>query len=105
MVHGAVTDGDRAAGDGLEACNHPEQGRLAATGGTDEHDELAVRNVDADPMQDLHGPERLRYIADCDLRHHPPNGDFCVKLTNGDGQVHRSNRRQPIALTPFRLHP
>ena len=69
----AVADGDRAAGDGLEAGDHPEQGRLAAAGRADQHDELAVRYVDADAMQDLHGPERLRYIADCNLRHRPPD--------------------------------
>ena len=56
----------------FEAGDHAQQRRLAAAGRSDQHDELPVRDVDADAMQHLHGSESLRHIADRHLRHRPP---------------------------------
>src|SRR5439155_1366668 len=44
LVDDPSADVDLAAGDGLEPRDHPQQRRLAAAGGTDQHAELAVAN-------------------------------------------------------------
>ena len=72
IVDDALADGDRAAGDGLQPGHHPEQRGLAAARRADQHDELAVGDIDADVVQDLDGSERLGHIADRDLSHHLP---------------------------------
>ena len=73
MVDHAVADGDRAAGDGFEPCNHPQQRGFSATRRAHQNHELPVGDIDADIMQNLYGSERLGHIADSDLSHHPPD--------------------------------
>ena len=46
-----------------------EQGRLAAAGGSDQHHELAVRDLDIDAVKDFRGPERLSDPGDVDTCH------------------------------------
>ena len=46
VVHDAVADLDLAVGDLLETGDHAQGGRLAAAGRADEHDELAVLDVE-----------------------------------------------------------
>ncbi len=46
VVDQAVADRDRAAGDRLEAGDHPEQRALAAAGGADQNHELAIFDVE-----------------------------------------------------------
>ncbi len=48
VVDDAAGDGDGAAGDVLEAGDHAECGGLAAAGGADEDDELAVGDIEGD---------------------------------------------------------
>ena len=64
---------DLAGGDVLQPRQHPQQGGLPAAGGADQHDELAIRDIDADTVQHLHGAEGFHDIADIDGRH-------CVSL-------------------------
>ena len=72
VVHHAAADRDLAAGDVLEPGDHAQQRRLAAAGRADQHDELAVRDVDAHAVQDLHGTEGFPDVADIDGRHLSP---------------------------------
>ena len=69
VVDDALADADFTGGDVFQACDHPQQGRFAAAGGTDQHDELAIayRNVDA--MDDVCRAEGLSYVADRDRSH------------------------------------
>jgi hypothetical protein len=46
VVDDPVTDGELALCDLFETCHHPQQCRLPAAGRPDEHDELAVLDVD-----------------------------------------------------------
>ena len=46
-----------AAGDVLEPGDDAQQGRLAAAGGPDEDDELAVADVEVDAVDDFGGPK------------------------------------------------
>ena len=48
---------DLATRDLLEPRDHAQQGRLAAAGGADEHDEFAFGNVDRDAVDDRGGAE------------------------------------------------
>ena len=69
VVDDAAVDRDRAGGDVLEAGDHPQQSRLAATRRTDEHEELFVKNLEAQWMQDLQRTERLRHLGERHGRH------------------------------------
>ena len=53
IVDHLAVDRDLAAGDFFEAGEHAQQRALAAARGADEHDELAVDDVEADAMQHL----------------------------------------------------
>ena len=53
LVHAAAVDGEFARGDGLQARDHPQERGLAAAGGADKDDELAVGDVEVDARQDL----------------------------------------------------
>ena len=55
----AAVDEDRAAGGVLEAGDQPEQRGLAAAGGADEDDELAVLDVEVDVRDDVDVAEGL----------------------------------------------
>ena len=59
VVDDLAVDGDRAGGDLLESRQHAQQRRLAAARRPDQHDELAVLDVEADAVQDLGGAEGL----------------------------------------------
>ena len=69
-----VTDGDRAATDALETRDHPERGRLAATGRPDQDDELTVLDVEVEVG---HGEGAvgvfLRHLIQHDLCHRTPS--------------------------------
>src|SRR6266498_3349925 len=66
----SIADADRAVVDRLEARDHPQQGRLAAAGGTDEHHELAALDRQADPVHGLDASgEGLGHPAQDDLAH------------------------------------
>ena len=69
IVDDALTDSDFTRGDVFQACDHPQQSRFAAAGGTDQHNELAIayRNVDA--MDDACCAKGLAYVADRDRSH------------------------------------
>ena len=50
----------------LEPGEHPQRGRLAATGGADEHEELAVCDVDAEVVDRDRVVEALRDVLERD---------------------------------------
>jgi hypothetical protein len=64
VVDHAVADGDLAAGDLLEPGDHAQQRGLAAARRADQHDELAVLDVEADVF---HGGDILALVAFVDL--------------------------------------
>src|SRR5216683_2156441 len=47
VVDHTFADGDRPAGDGLQPCDHPQQGALAAAGWAHQNHELAIRDLEA----------------------------------------------------------
>ena len=53
VVDHAVAEADRARRDPLQPRDHPQRCRLAAAGGPDQHDELAVRHVQVEGVQRL----------------------------------------------------
>ena len=61
-----AVDGDVAGGDLLEAGEHAQQGGLAAARGADQHDELAVGDVDRYAVDHLDGAVGLADVADGD---------------------------------------
>jgi len=63
LVDDPPTDGDLAAGHFFKTGDHSEQRGLSATGRTDQDGERLIRDVDADPMKDLHGSKGFADIA------------------------------------------
>ena len=63
---------DHALGHVLEAREHPERGRLPAAGRADEHEELAVGDVDRQIVHRDHVVEALRHVLVRDGRHQSP---------------------------------
>ena len=53
----------------LEAGDHPQQRRLAAARGPDEHDEFALLRFEAHPVNDGDGAETLDYLVEFQERH------------------------------------
>jgi hypothetical protein len=53
VVDDLVVDQDLAAGDLLQPGQHAQQRALAAAAGADQHDELAIGDVEADAVDDL----------------------------------------------------
>jgi hypothetical protein len=52
VVDAPLADVEFAAGDALEPADHSQERRLAATGGPDEHDELAVADIEIGAVND-----------------------------------------------------
>jgi hypothetical protein len=69
----ATVDRDPARGHLLQPGEHPQERRLPAAGGADEHDELAVVDLQADVV-DCGDPARklLRHVLELDLGHGSP---------------------------------
>ena len=105
MVDDPVADLDRPAGDAFQPRHHPQQRRLAATRGTDQHHELPVRDVDADAVQNLDGSERLRHVADRYFSHRPsPHSRREASRRDGNPQRRRRARSRALGRTwPIRV--
>ncbi len=69
LVHAAAADCDLARRDRFETRDHSQQRRLAATGRADEHEELAVGDVEVDPLHHGDAVEALGKVADLHGRH------------------------------------
>ena len=68
--HVAPADRDDAVGHFLQAGDHSQQGRLAAARGADEHDELPIRNLQADVVDgDEVAREHLPDPVETDVGH------------------------------------
>lgn len=69
-IHTPAVDCDFASRDVLEARQHAHQRRLAATGRSNEHDELAVLYIQVDVVQDGHAVVvGLDHLVKDDCRH------------------------------------
>ena len=73
VVDVAAVDADLAGGDRLEPGDGVEQGRLAAAGRADQHEEAALLELEVDALEDLDRAEALLQIVDFEERHrlHP----------------------------------
>ncbi len=69
LVDHPAGDGDLAAGDRLQPGDHPEQGRLAAAAGADDHQQLAVGDVAVDAVDHLGAAKGLVDAAQVDFGH------------------------------------
>ena len=69
VVDDLPADRDHPAGDVLEPGDHAQQGRFAAAGGADQHDEGAVLDFDVDAVDDLDVAVSLAHVANRDLGH------------------------------------
>ena len=63
LVHHTIADRDVPGGDCLEPGHHAQERGLAAAGGTDDDDELPVRHVRGDAVDDLEVSIALAYVA------------------------------------------
>src|SRR4029450_3047236 len=70
VVHDPVPDADGPLGDVLEARDHPQGGRLPASGRTHQHHELAVLDLEVEVAHGA-GPARvdLAHVLEGDARH------------------------------------
>ena len=67
VVHAAVSDEDVAFSRLLQPGKHAQGGRFAATGGADEHHELAVPNLEVEVIDGAHAfAKDFRYVAEGD---------------------------------------
>src|SRR3954453_2756808 len=69
IVDDAIANRNGSRGDVFQAGEHPQQGRLTATGWTDEHDELAILDRNRHAVQNLKIAERLPHVANLYRRH------------------------------------
>ena len=72
VVDPLAVEHDVAAGGPLKAGDDAQQGRLAAAGRADEDDELAMRHLEVDLVDDAGGAERLDHPAQLELAHFIP---------------------------------
>ena len=68
-VTSLVADPDHAVRDLFEPRDHPQEGRFAAAGRPDEHEELAVGDLQRDVVDGGDRAESLRHAVERDLRH------------------------------------
>jgi hypothetical protein len=69
VVDDAVADCDLAGGDIFQPGEHAQQCRLAAAGGADQNDELAIVNRYGDAVKHGRQAECLAHVANDDGRH------------------------------------
>jgi hypothetical protein len=96
VVHDALADMDDARGHALEPGNHAKQGGFPAPGGSHEHNELAVRNVDVHTMDHVDGAERLAEVSDANLSHFSPLSPCPAHVSGGDVRVMPIRSGRPI---------
>src|SRR5690606_35192992 len=92
-------DRDLAVINGFQARDHPQQGRLAASGRADQYHELPVLDVEVEARNDLHAPETLADIGKPDLRH----AALSVKLDDFPAASAASSRMKRAARSPIMI--
>ena len=99
LGHVCAVDEDVAAADLLEAGDHPEQRRLAAAGGADEDDELAVVDLEVDAVDHLGGAEALHDLAELEVSHARPRTPLLhgVEPSAVEGMVGCERQRNRLA--------
>jgi hypothetical protein len=100
-VHHLAGDRDLALGDRLQPGDHPEQRRLAAARGTDDHDELAVGDLHVHAVDHLQllgvalldVPERdLGHVSYFSVSTRPFTNHFCIVTTTSAAAAGRASR-------------
>ena len=69
IEHRLAADGDAAAGRALQPGDRGEHGRLAAAGRTEQRQELALADVERDPVHRGDGAEALHEVGDRKISH------------------------------------
>ena len=67
--HVGAVDDDRAGGRMVEAGDEPQCGRLAAAGRSEQRDELALLELEVDPVERRHRAEHAPQAVDLEVRH------------------------------------
>ena len=82
--HVLAAEADRARAHLLEAGNQAQQGGLATAGGTHQHHELAVGDVEAHRVHRTHiAVEQLRDLLELDARHQLPGCSRILAVPSG----------------------
>ena len=71
FVDDDAADGDFTGGDVLQSGDHAQQRALAAAGGSDQHQELVVGDVQIDTVNDFQRAEALDHPTKTDLGQPP----------------------------------
>src|SRR5579885_3128968 len=69
IVDQLVADIDLARSRLFQPGDHPQCGRLAATGRTDQHDKLTIGDIEVDPLHRRRLVKHLDDVAERNLRH------------------------------------
>src|SRR5207244_13064569 len=105
IVDDATADADLARSNLLQPGDHAQQRRLAAAGGTDDHNELAIRHIRGDAVDHLEAAVVFSDVAEGELGHYfsvstsPLTNHFCISTTTtAGGSIAR------IAVAMIRFH-
>ncbi len=110
VVDDPLADPDVAGGDRFQPGDHPQQGRLSAAGRTDEDDELPIRDIGGDTVDDFDGPVGLAHVDDVHRCHSTtPRSVFPSRSRPAPGRRRRNwrlaeyrLRRVARSIAPFR---
>ena len=69
VVDDVAADHDVAVGDVLKPRDHPQRGRLAATGGPHQHDKFMIGNIEVDATHRLHLVVTFYNLTQRDVSH------------------------------------
>src|SRR3954452_20779361 len=81
VAHELSVDPDASGIDLLQVVDASQEGRLAGSRWTEEHEDLALVDVQGDPLENLEAPERLVHAPRLDDRHQsapPPDWSPCL---------------------------
>src|ERR1700742_855166 len=97
LVHGLTVDDDGAAVGRLEGGNHPQQGGLAATRGTEQREEFAALHIQADVIHNLWAAETFAYRAKGKKAHAPTVVFWAPRLRTCSARITRATNAVRIS--------